>query len=420
MINIKPKLRFLEFSGEWKVKKFSDIYSFYGRNHLSRALLNYEDINIKNIHYGDIHTKFRPNFDIRNEDVPFINLDVDLTKIKAEQFCKQKDLIISDTSENYNDIGKTIELMNLDNQKLLAGLHTYIARDEKNQMALGYSGYLMQTADIRLQIKKLATGTSVLSISKGNLSRLKITIPKFLEQEKITSFLFSVDAKIEKLQKKKKPLGEYKKGIIEKIFSQELRFKGNNGNSYPEWEEKKLGKITSSYDGTHHTPKYIEEGIPFYSVEHVTSNQFEKTKFISKEFFEKENKRVKLEKNDILMTRIGSIGEVKLIDWDVNASFYGSLAVIKSSPSFNSKYLNFLIQSNFFQKELWKRTIHVAFPKKINLGEIGMCSVKLPCFEEQEKIANFLSTIDRKLEVIDIEIDKMNEFKKGLLQQMFV
>lgn len=420
MKNMKPQLRFSEFSDKWKVKKFSDIYRFYGRNLLSRALLNYEDMNIKNIHYGDIHTKFRSNFDIRNEEVPFINLDVDLTKIKEEQFCKQKDLIISDTSENYNDLGKAIELINLDNQKLLAGLHTYIARDETNRMALGYSGYLMQTAEIRLQIKKLATGTSVLNISKANLSKLKITIPNLLEQEKITSFLSSIDTKIEKLEKKKKPLGEYKKGIIQKLFSQEMRFKDNDGNSYPEWEEKKLEKVSSSYDGIHHTPKYVEEGIPFYSAEHVTANQFEKTKFISKDIFEKENKRVKLEKNDILMTRIGSIGEVKLIDWDVNASFYGSLAVIKSNTGFNSKYLNFFIQSSFFQKELWKRTIHVAFPKKINLGEIGRCSVRLPCFEEQEKIANFLSAIERKLEVTDIEIDKMKNFKKGLLKQMFL
>ena len=420
MVNMKPQLRFSEFNGEWKVKNFNDIYSFYGRNKLSRDLLNYEHINIKNIHYGDIHTKFRSNFNIKNEQVPFINLDVDLTKIKEEQFCKQKDLIISDTSENYNNIGKTIELINLDNQKLLAGLHTYIARDETNQMALGYSGYLMQTSGIRLQIKKLATGISVLSISKGNLSKLKITIPTLLEQEKIASFLSSVDTKMEKMEKKNELLFKYKRGIIQKVFSQELKFKDNNGNSYPEWEKKKLGELASSYDGTHHTPKYVEEGIPFYSVEHISANQFKRTKFISKEVFEKENKRVKLEKNDILMTRIGSIGEVRLIDWDVNASFYGSLALIKSNPGFNAKYLNFLIQSDFFQKELWKRTIHVAFPKKINLGEIGRCSLILPCLEEQKKIADLLSAIDKKLEIVAIEIDKMNKFKKGLLQQMFV
>ncbi|MFM6250287.1 MAG: restriction endonuclease subunit S, partial [Dolichospermum sp.] len=118
---------------------------------------------------------------------------------------------------------------------------------------------------------------------------------------------------------------------------------------------------------------YQESGIPFYSVEHVTSNNFKDTKFIAKEVFEKENKRVKLEKGDILMTRIGDIGTPKYIDWDVEASFYVSLALLKQSKKINSLFLAHYIKTNLFQNELHQRTIHVAFPKKINLGEIGYC-----------------------------------------------
>ena len=86
---------------------------------------------------------------------------------------------------------------------------------------------------------------------------------------------------------------------MQKIFSQELRFKDAKGNDYPDWEEKKLGDFLKYYDGTHQTPKYVEKGVPFYSVEHITANQFVKTKYISEEVFYKENKRVKLEKGDI-------------------------------------------------------------------------------------------------------------------------
>ena len=145
-----------------------------------------------------------------------------------------------------------------------------------------------------------------------------------------------------------------------------------------EWEEKKLSDLTQIYDGTHQTPEYVKEGIPFYSVEHLTSNNFSKTKFITEAVYRKENQKVKMENNDILMTRIGDVGTARLINWDVNASFYVSLALLKQSSKINSSYLSKYINSSNFQHELWRRTIHVAFPKKINLGEIGLSILFLP------------------------------------------
>lgn len=194
-----------------------------------------------------------------------------------------------------------------------------------------------------------------------------------------------------------------------------LRFMGYSGN----WIEKRLSAVAEIYDGTHQTPTYVAEGIPFYSVEHVTANQFIETKFISKEVFEKENKRVSLEKGDILMTRIGDIGTARLIDWDVKASFYVSLALIKKSNHIDSGYLSQYIASQFFQLELWKRIIHVAFPKKINLGEIGNCYVKLPLKEEQQKIASFLSAIDERIRQLTRRKELLEQYKKGVMQQLF-
>ncbi|MFV5695430.1 restriction endonuclease subunit S [Flavobacterium sp. LB3P122] len=246
------------------------------------------------------------------------------------------------------------------------------------------------------------------------------TIPTLPEQQKIASFLSAVDEKIQQLTRKKKMLEKYKKGVMQQLFSGKLRFKNENGNDYADWEEKKLGDVAKYYDGTHQTPNYVETGIPFYSVEHVTADQFTKSKYISKEVFEKENKRVKLEKGDILMTRIGDIGTSRLIDWDIKASFYVSLALIKQNEKYNSTFLNQYISSVYFQKELWANTIHVAFPKKINLGEIGKCKIKFPSLPEQQKIANFLSSIDTKIESTRQQLNQTQSFKKGLLQQLFV
>ena len=274
---------------------------------------------------------------------------------------------------------------------------------------------------MKLDILPFVTGAAPPKLTLGKLKEITVPVPKNpTEQQKIADFLSAVDEKLRLLKEKHTQLQQYKKGVMQQLFSGELRFKDENGDDYADWEEKKLGEIAKYYDGTHQTPNYVESGIPFYSVEHVTANQFSKSKYISKEVFEKENKRVKLEKGDILMTRIGDIGTSRLIDWDVNASFYVSLALIKQNENYNSSFLNQYISSVYFQKELWANTIHVAFPKKINLGEIGKCKIILPCLKEQQKIATFLSSIDVKIERINQQINKMQSFKKGLLQQLFV
>ncbi|MDP2041845.1 MAG: restriction endonuclease subunit S [Algoriphagus sp.] len=273
---------------------------------------------------------------------------------------------------------------------------------------------------INLKLDRFGTGSGVPTLNRNDIHILTSHIPSIQEQQKIAEFLTAVDRRIELLQAKKKKLEAYKKGVMQQIFSQKLRFKADDGSDFLDWEERKLAEVARIFDGTHQTPKYVKEGIPFYSVEHVTANQFTKTKYISKKVFDAESKRVKLEKGDILMTRIGSIGVAKVIDWDVNASFYVSLALLKTNSTTDSKFLSFCIANVDFQKELWKRTIHVAFPQKINLGEIGECRVIMPVLDEQIKIAKFLTGLDTSIENLNQQINHTQTWKKGLLQKMFV
>lgn len=396
-----PHLRFPEFKGTWNKKKFGEVTYKVGKKNKDKIKYPIYSINNKE--------GFLPQSDqFEGMDSNDRGYDISLYKIIEE-----KTFAYNPARINVGSIGYSAQLNNV----IISSLYVCFKTTE-----------LIDDFFLLHYLKTKNFNKSVLSSVEGgvrnylfyeNFASIKVYLPTIDEQKRIASFLTVLDKKIAQLKQKKTLLEQYKKGVMQKIFSQELRFKDENGKEFPKWEKKRLNKIAEIYDGTHQTPTYLEEGIPFYSVEHVTANNFQDTKYISKEVFEKENKRVKLEKGDILMTRIGDIGTSRLINWDVNASFYVSLALIKQSTKYNSEYLNQYISTRDFQSELWKRTIHVAFPQKINLGEIGDCFVVLPSKEEQTQIANFLTAIDEKINRTENQIQQTQEYKKVLLQNMF-
>ncbi len=216
-----PKLRFPEFkdSGEWEVEPFGDIYTFKTTNSFSRSKLNYEKGTVKNIHYGDIHTKFSTLFDITKENVPYINLDVPIDRIDRDNYCIEGDMVFADASEDLEDVGKSIEIVNVNNEKLLSGLHTFLARQIDNKLIIGFGGYLFKSDIIRNKIKNEAQGAKVLGISKGRISTIKIPYPKNKkEQQKIASCLSSLDELITAETEKIEQLEKHKKGLMQGLF----------------------------------------------------------------------------------------------------------------------------------------------------------------------------------------------------------
>jgi type I restriction enzyme S subunit len=183
-----------------------------------------------------------------------------------------------------------------------------------------------------------------------------------------------------------------------------------------DWETATLGEVCKSItDGTHFTPRYTTEGVPFYSVENLTANDFINTKFISEADHLEMIKRCKPEKGDILMTRIGSIGDTKLIDWDVNASIYVSLALLKVNDVVDPTYLYSYSRSQQFVKEIESRSLLNAAPKKINMGEISSVVVHFPKDRnEQLAIAKALSGIEELIEKMKTELHKLKKVFSGV------
>ncbi len=186
-----------------------------------------------------------------------------------------------------------------------------------------------------------------------------------------------------------------------------------------DWKLFTLGELAQIKDGTHQTPKYYEFGIPFYSVESITLNDFNNTKFISAEEHEFLTKSYKIEKDDVLMTRIGSIGDCKYIDWDANASFYVSLALLKFKDKTVGKYFVHYSKSQAFKSEVELNSLLHAIPKKINLGKINDIRITLPPTKaEQTAIATALSDMDALISSLEKLIEKKRAIKQGVMQEL--
>ena len=255
-------------------------------------------------------------------------------------------------------------------------------------------------------------------IHESDFLNIDMKMPNDKEQQLIISFFENIDKTIALHQRKLDLLKEQKKGYLQKMFPKngakvpELRFAG----VADDWEQRKLNEVSDIYDGTHQTPKYQDNGVMFLSVENIktlTSN-----KFISREAFEDEFK-IRPQRGDVLMTRIGDIGTANVVETDEDLAYYVSLALFKSEE-LNPYFLQASIYAPFVQDQIWKRTLHIAFPKKINKNEIGQVPINVPTLEEQTKIGSFFKQLDNTITLHQRKLDLLKEQKKGFLQKMFV
>jgi len=258
--------------------------------------------------------------------------------------------------------------------------------------------------------------SGVPSLSKRTIEKIKINIPSLPEQQKIAAFLTDVDDKITKLTKKKALLEQYKKGVMQKIFKQELRFKDDNGNAFADWEEKKLGEVGEIITGK--TPSTSDKELWGGDIQFVTPTDIDEEKKYQKHTKRTVSRSKKLKilpKDSIMYTCIASIGKMAL---SVNPCITNQqINSLVPSKEFNNEYVYYvLLQITPKIKSIQANT---TLPI-INKTEFSKFKIPVPCIEEQIKIANFLSDIDLKIEAVNTKIDNSKNFKKGLLQQMFV
>jgi type I restriction enzyme S subunit len=252
----------------------------------------------------------------------------------------------------------------------------------------------------------------------------RIFAPTIPEQTRIASFFTVLDKKIAELKQKKNLLEQYKKGVMQKLFSQELRFNDDNGKEFPKWKNFKIGDIASLIkDGTHGTHKDSTIGNYYLlSAKNVVDGSIkieDSDRKISKEDFDSIYKNYNLKNDDILLTIVGTIGRTAMWKDNVtNVAFQRSVAFLRFENHL-PEFIYQLFNQEQFQLELLKRQVVSAQPG-IYLGDLAKIKINIPSIEEQRKIANFLKTIDDKITRTNSQLEETKRFKKGLLQNMFI
>lgn len=392
---------------DWEVELLGNLFCFNGGFTASRDQLG--NIGHCYLHYGDIHTSTKSYIDVDKQHIDIPKLTINLSDIPRKYILHHGDVVFVDASEDIEGSSKYQVILNQRGIPFISGLHTIVAKDKKNnRLTNNYKRHCFQTYSIKNQFRFYVVGTKVSGISKANISKILIPIPPQAEQEAIAEALNDVVALIESLEQLIVKKCQIKQGAIQNL----LLPKGG-------WVERRLSDIAEIRDGTHQTPKYVPSGVPFFSVENVTSGDFVNTKFISENEHRFLTQSFRIEKGDILMTRIGSIGDCKLIDWDVDASFYVSLALLKIRKEYSAAFICQYSQTAPFKKELELNSLQSAIPKKINLGQIANIRVKLPInLNEQIAIAAILFDIDAEILALETKLKKARQIKQGMMHNL--
>ncbi|MEI8362129.1 MAG: restriction endonuclease subunit S [Betaproteobacteria bacterium] len=355
-----------------------------------------------------------------------------ITKDKDEQLRKGKlsknDLIIT-TRGSVGNIAHFDSEVKYVNMRINSGM--VILRNESTDISPNYLYQYFYSPIFTKSVQKIAFGSAQPQLTVLEIKKFIVGLPLIKEQTKIANFLTAVNEKITQLTQKHELLTQYKKGVMQQIFShskarsdctvtyprgisQELRFKDEAGQDFPEWEESKLGEISSFFSGgTPLTTKSDFYGgeIPFIKSGEISDNKT--AQFISASGLKNSSAKMVL-KGDLLYALYGATS--------------GEVAVSKIEGAINQAVLcirskldtYFLLSYFLFEKQNILQTYLQGGQGNLSAEIIKSLIVPIPSKNEQTKIANFLTAIDEKITATQTQLQAVKQYKQGLLQQMFV
>ena len=378
-----PRVRFPEFSGEWEKCKVSDLLDFYSTNSLSWEQLEYDTNAMMNLHYGLIHVGLSTMVDLAKDKLPNIKED---NMPKNFELCKEGDVAFADASEDTNEVAKAIEFNNLVGKNVVCGLHTIHGRDNKCKTVVGFKGYAFSSTVFHNQIRRIAQGTKIYSISTKNFSECYIGLPSKPEQVKIASLLRLIDERIGTQNKIIEKLESLIKGIAHRVA----------GMGKPNVCLKECLECTSS---TLQESEVSDLGTyPVYGANGIVG------------FLDSYNTPDKA----IYIVKDGSgVGSVAYVKGKCSAT--GTLNILTAKQDYSLQFLYYLLKVfNFEPYKTGMAIPHIYF-KDYSKAKI-FCS----SYSKQLRYAKMLEAIDAKLLIEQKILISLNSQKQYLLRQMFI
>ena len=406
-----PKLRFKGFEGEWieeRLKKITNLISGYAFKSEYFSNAGKKLITPKNFtKYGEL------NFDIGNTKHTTECCD-------QKYYCKNGDLLVllTDLTPSCELLGKPALIKNENEEILLNQRIVKVNTDELN-LNKNFLLYFLLRDEWHKRVKETASGTTVRHSSNKIIQDTQILYPSLQEQQKIASFLGKADELVNNLKQQKENLEKYKKGMMQKIFAQEIRFKDENGKEFEEWKELKLGSLCNYRNGDSFETNVVDNGK--YNL--ITLNSIDITGNLKNKHKTVDCANWYLEKDDLIMVLSDVahgdfLGLVDIIPCDDKYVLNQRMGLLRVKNSSNDVFfLKLLINKN---QKYFKLYGQGSSQKNLSKGDILNFKIKLPELKEQQKIAEFFTSIDKIIDSKQEQIAEAEKWKKGLMQGLFV
>ena len=402
-----PKLRFKEFDGDWFQSKIGEIFQVTsGSTPLRSDNRFFENADIAWVKTTDLNNGL---IEKTEEKISQITLKETSVKILP------KGTVFVAMYGGFNQIGRTGLLVHeaACNQALSA-----IYPNEKID-----SYFLLTFLNHKVDDWKnfAASSRKDPNITKSDVLAFPLKYPVKEEQTKIASFLSAVDEKISQLTQKHQLLSQYKQGMMQKLFSQQIRFKADDGSEFGEWEEKTLGSLGVFKSGQGFPEKYQggKTGVPFFKVSDMNTYGNEKRMVVANNYVDADSileMKVKVILDEsIIFAKVGAAVFLERKRLATNFLIDNNMMAFTPDPKLN---INFIKQ--FLDTIKFSNFVQVGALPSYNAGDLAIIPIHIPCVVEQTKIANFLSAIDQKIDMVAQQIEQTKQWKKGLLQQMFI
>ena len=405
-----PHLRFPEFSEEWEICKVSELLDFYSTNSLSWEQLEYGTKAIMNLHYGLIHVGLPTMVDLTRDNLPNIKED---NMPKNFELCKEGDVAFADASEDTNEVAKPIEFFDLAGKNIVCGLHTIHGRDNKNKTVVGFKGYAFSSSAFHNQIRRIAQGTKIYSISTKNFSECYVGIPSKAEQTKIATLLRLIDERIatqnkiiEDLKKLKSAISQlllFKSDLLEKRIP--LSEVSALKNGYP--------FLSSSYDST---GEY-----EVLTIANVTGERYICSEGCNRILTKPSDIQFHqtLKANDILISLTGNVGRVSLCK-EGKYLLNQRVGLLQLNSAIVREFIYQVLSSRDFEQSMISCSQGAA---QMNIGKGDVENYIIPYSGNPKnllKISSALNSFDTKTLTESRILQLLNRQKSHLLTSLFI